>query len=363
MLSLAFPRNRFLELCWLVMIFLVFAFNGGSADYDAYKTIYYNEAPLSFFSGNKEVEIGYQILCRLFRNVLGFSFETFWITITGISVIGFYKIVKRYTKNTAFVLSLFAIFPMLISAVQFRQWLSGVIVLYGVRYLESAEKKGVVKYVSLCLLATTIHMSSIFYLLFILSFRLNIKKVVMMAVVWIIGGSLFTKPMLQFVSRYNARVLRLLGSDNNTSFVTQAMMLLLLFGLFIIMKYINGKVVLAVDDKSLSPMAERGVWIVKFSLWVSVFSLFLWPFFLITIEIFRLIRIVIIIEYISLSYYISLRIKEKRERMEGALLIIVMLIVSMVCLYVFCIKGRYLNTVFLPLLNENRFFEIFNFTY
>lgn len=360
--SFVFPRNRFLEISLLVMIFLVFAFNGGSADYDSYKAIYYSESQLSFLSGDKTIEIGYQIVCRLFRS-LNFNFENYWVTITGISVLVFYSFIKRYTKNVSLVLSLFAVFPMLISAVQFRQWLAGVIVLFGLRYLESSSKSDAIKYILVCLLASTIHVSSIFYLSFLLPILLSLRKAVKIAIVWIVIGGLFTRPILQFVSKYNGRVLRIVGSNLSTSLTMQIFMLLLLFGLCLIMRCINKQVLLAVDGKKLSAYDERCVWIINFSVWCSVVSLFLWPFLLITNETFRLMRIIIIIEYVSLSIYAFIRMKRKKSRVMRTALIIAMVAVSMICLYIFCIDGQYFNTIFHPLLNENRVFKVFNFTY
>ncbi|OUN12000.1 hypothetical protein B5G38_15160 [Gemmiger sp. An87] len=354
--ALIVVRGKFIELSLVFMISLTFAFDGGSADYNSYRNIYYNDAPLSFFSGDKSVEIGYQVLCRFFRDVIQINFETFWIIITVFSILLFYLLVKRYTKNAAVVLALFTVFPMLISAVQFRQWLSGVIVLYGIRYLESKKIKNTLKFVAVCFLAVSIHTSALFYLCFLLPIWIDVKKITKIAIAWVIVGGAFVRPMLQVVSRYNGRVSRLLITGNRTSLTTQVSMLILMMALCLAMKYINKKVSDSTAGKILTCFDQRCVWFVEFAFALSIVSLFLWPFFMVTMETFRLMRIILVVEYISLSIYLLLPSKNEMDKIVRRLIEAFVVIVAVFCLYLFCIQGHYLDTVFLPLLEENRAF-------
>lgn len=105
-----------------------------------------------------------------------------------------FRVIKRYTENSAFVLSLFIIYPALFNAELFR-WLMGMcIVLFAFPYLiEAKSRKDYLKFFVLVLLATMGHVSCFVFLIYLLLAIKNKKKLIYIVIFIILMGFLLSR--------------------------------------------------------------------------------------------------------------------------------------------------------------------------
>ncbi len=117
---------------------------------------------------NGDLAVTFDFLMNSFR-AMGASYEVFKAFIVIIQVILLYQIFKKSTKEMAFCCAMFLIFPFFGFAAQMRNSLSGVIAAYAIiSYIYDYKKFATLKYCILIILAASIHLASLIYLLFIL---------------------------------------------------------------------------------------------------------------------------------------------------------------------------------------------------
>ena len=162
------PRNRVVTVLLYTFLVLIFGLNNHhlsditNHDFINYFTMYDIES----YNSERSVEIGFRwIIVQL--NSYGFNFNTFRIFI---GLIGYYLILdtlKLYTKWNNYVLLLYLIYPFINDVIQIRNFLSMSIVIFSTRYIFFKKKYSDVKFISLIVLASTIHITSVFYVFFL----------------------------------------------------------------------------------------------------------------------------------------------------------------------------------------------------
>lgn len=114
--------------------------------------------------------IGWYYLCKV-GILAGLDYKTFNIILFAICVLLMDSTVRLYVKNyrnRIMIWSLFLLFPSLLDAVQMRFFVAESLFIFALRFLPRRNTKSYIIYTVLCLLATTVHTSAIFYLLFLL---------------------------------------------------------------------------------------------------------------------------------------------------------------------------------------------------
>lgn len=106
------------------------------------------------------VEGGWRLLCSL-GVALGLSYNGFACVITVAATALLVVFARRATPNESFFLSMFLIYPGLISLVQFRQYVASTIVLIGVLALSGKKRYSWPVFIGSLVLAFLIHKSSI----------------------------------------------------------------------------------------------------------------------------------------------------------------------------------------------------------
>lgn len=168
--GILFHRSKIVYALLAIYIFIVMALNSYNPDYNSYYLIFENPS-------SAQEEIGYKWLCAI-GSKMGLSYDQFHGIIVVLSLIllmkGIKKLVKKDSgRNNNFALASYMFFPMMLDVVLFRSFISGCIIIYSLHYLY--EKK-CWKYVIGVLLASLVHISSLFFLGLLLARRIDQNK-------------------------------------------------------------------------------------------------------------------------------------------------------------------------------------------
>ncbi len=143
-----------------IIIIVLMAFNSDNPDYANYLSRYNRQD----FGG---MEGGFGVINRLFYK-LGFSFIQFraFVYIIGSAAI-FYSI-NKITLNLRFVVVAYLLVIMSMDAIQLRNYIASVIIIFAMPYLLRRNIKSDIIFAIFCLASMTIHVSSIYYFLLLI---------------------------------------------------------------------------------------------------------------------------------------------------------------------------------------------------
>lgn len=226
--SIATRRGKIgFYLCFLVA-WLLIAGNYDNNDYGQYVLRY--DAGLEVL-----VDIGFSILCEFFKN-LGFDYQTFKGFISFICLLMIFKTIKKMSWSPSLGAAFFLIFPFIIDVTQFRNFVSYSVVFVAIPYLFENDRRSLIKYIAIILVASTIHTVSVFYLLFLLS-KIKIKNMHVIIGVIAIGVAKETFKMF-FANK--------IGTDK-LDFLEKPSLIGAVFGSFVVVmnyiliRYVHGK--------------------------------------------------------------------------------------------------------------------------
>lgn len=167
-LGLIFRKNKIVFYLIFVFACILFGWNYENRDYDNYVLRYDNADQGLIMSG----EIGFSILCRI-GNYFYLSFEQFRAAIAICCYFIFSHIISKHTKYPAFVGALYLLCFFILDVTQIRNFVAFIIILFAfTKYLTPVyNKRNAILYTFLIIAATTIHLTSIFFLSFLLIYR------------------------------------------------------------------------------------------------------------------------------------------------------------------------------------------------
>lgn len=186
LIVLGFVSRKSKLVFWLILIYIciLFGWNYDNPDFGGYQLQYENDefGRVFFFSG----EIGFDIMCMI-GNHFHLSFQQFRILIAFIFYPLFFHIIKTHTKNVSLVASLYFSCFFILDVTQIRNFISFVIVLFAFsKYIKPEFRfRNAVLYSLFVILATTIHFTSFFFLLFLLVYR----KVNWKLIIFLVAGA------------------------------------------------------------------------------------------------------------------------------------------------------------------------------
>ena len=149
------------------------AFNTYNADYLIYEHNYNN---IGLGLSLDRFEYLFTLSMRL-GNSLGLTYQQYVFLISTICIILFYNFIRRYSLRPGVVLLLYFIFPFFYDVIQIRNTISFCIVLFAIRFLEKYSKLNLFFYLLCIGIAYNFHKSSLFYILFILAYLKDYKKI------------------------------------------------------------------------------------------------------------------------------------------------------------------------------------------
>ena len=160
--GLILKKGKWLTYFTLFFLWILFAFSFGNADYMIHLRRYTEYELLG-----SQTEWTYNKLMFIFNN-LGCSYNDFLIVISAFILCVLYNFIKNHTAYISLVLSLYFIYPFCLDVTMVRYTLAVSIVYIGFKYLFTGGKNWFLKYSVCVFLASTIHLSTFFCLLFAL---------------------------------------------------------------------------------------------------------------------------------------------------------------------------------------------------
>lgn len=170
----------------LLLLYILFAFEKSIGDYEGYLEMF-DEIRVGFGRAT-EYEVLYVLSCSVAAK-LGMTFDQMRYVFCLVEIALIYSVIRRYTKNSALVLSLFFIFPALLDAELFR-FLAGMsLVIFALPYLLQKTKKGYIIYFIFVVLAALFHTSCWLFLIYFLLAIKNRKRLILIVVVTLLAGT------------------------------------------------------------------------------------------------------------------------------------------------------------------------------
>jgi len=164
-------------LFWLIFLFswVLFALNSGNVDFKNYENAY---DMIGEGQNNGYFEFLFLILVKL-GNLFGLSYQMFLVAVATITLLIFAKAVRNFTDNMLFTYGLFIVYPLVFDIVQYRNFIAYAVCLYGLKYLlkETVTQRDILKYTACVIIGALLHLSSIIYILFLLTVIKSNKKV------------------------------------------------------------------------------------------------------------------------------------------------------------------------------------------
>lgn len=196
-----FPRNRYLTFFFLLYFWVLMGLNTYTPDYESYEDTYNN---LFLYP---QYEIGFQGLCAL-GNIWGLSYQEFRMLFAALFVLFTYISATRISPYPNYILALFLLWPFVPSVSGIRQVMANIIMCCGIPCLYKPGKAQLIKYLFWVLLAWTIHISALFYIVFIFArneFGVKEKRMLFFTIVivsLILSGSGLLGGLLQSLGNH-----------------------------------------------------------------------------------------------------------------------------------------------------------------
>lgn len=298
-----------------------------SMDYVNYERRYDNIEKVGL---GYNIQFGYTIIQKI-GALFGLDFFWFRFIVIGICLFALYFfLIKKYTYNANFVLAFYLLYPMIIDSEQLRNFIAMTIVLVSIRLLEKSSTFYRMMYLGVVGIAGTFHTAFLFYLpLVFVTNKKNSRftKVIaasslfMMAVMILNNNKL---PFADFIIETidDRRVTRYLSSSTTLGFVmplvlTISSIVLVLWAKRISdrdMKRYRGNSLLYVQNEVSEARIRYENNFITLIFWINLLSSFFFPFFIITLQFYRLPRNLLLLNIITYAIAINKLKKESLHR-------------------------------------------------
>lgn len=143
--------REFLRIMVCICFSLLIALSD-NADKSSYEEAYYSQALIT----SNAFEIGYSLLSYIFMHI-GFSYFLFEFCLSFIALRLINSTVNLYCKKPEIVYLIYIIYPLMMDATQFRNFLCMSILIYAIRFLVSRNKYWLLKYYVCIIIALSFH--------------------------------------------------------------------------------------------------------------------------------------------------------------------------------------------------------------
>lgn len=163
--AVAAPRSRLSFSFLLVVVFLAIAGNLENPDRINYSE---NFEGIRVRGQDESFEPGYQTLARI-ASAMGLDYGAFHSVMSAIAVLLIARTILDATDRPGIALAAYLCFPFFWDVTQVRNFYAMSIILFGMRYLLNDQRASASKYAIAILCASLFHLTSLFYLLFLLA--------------------------------------------------------------------------------------------------------------------------------------------------------------------------------------------------
>lgn len=330
-------KNNFYYLIF-ILLWILFAFNTYNVDMDNYKNVFYN---IELY----DIDYGFKILCLILKN-FGADYKLLVLIIATFSLFIILTVIKKYTKNVTFVLLLYLVFPFFLDIIQIRNTLAMAISIYAMTFLIDKVAHYRIKYIVLILIASSIHISAISYLIFLLC---DLPKKWFNFIVYIsLSFSALIVFMPSILIRFTSIIPKLsyyMISTANTQFITKILFMFILLFLNLILEF---KISSSTSNNRLFNFLYK----IRFLIFVF------YPLLLYDVDFFRIIRNIYLLYYILIANYYDIGNYKIISTKNN--LIIIILLVGFVALSNYLFISIYsFNEVIIEILENNEIFGWF----
>lgn len=179
MIGIVKRDSRFLSCVLLFYIWCLIGLNTYTPDYASYEAVFNG----TYYGLN--MNVGFEFCCTLFRT-MGFTYQQFRMIWALIYIALLANFVLRNTKSPNFVFSMMLICPVLLDVSGIRSGAAYLLALNFSMLLKKPTFKNRCLFVVGTLIASTIHITAVFYLIFLLINR-KLKKIHSLAIVGGVG--------------------------------------------------------------------------------------------------------------------------------------------------------------------------------
>lgn len=361
-------KEKFQSNIMLVFMWILFAFSYGNADYNIHLRKYTQYQSLNF-----QTEWLYNQLMVLF-NRLGLSYRGFLIIISAFILLVFFSFTRNHTKNIAWVLAMYMLYPFCMDVTIVRYTLAISVVYIGLNFLFEGKKWWLPKYCCCILIASMIHLSSIFCLLFILPKFLNLKKLAKLMVLLSLVFTVFTSVLTTFIDKLvNISFLNigtklnivLNASDmkyNFRSVMNYRLKMLLILGCSLLVYYI---VYAWIKRNRVEEQAETksNISYIELALGMNISIIPLIGLLSFSADLFRIQISLSMVNYIAFAQYFDMREKLQMQReitrvsKTTLTLVIGTIFVAISGLYLWVLSSSNITSVFRALFENNTLFS------
>lgn len=230
-LGLINKKSNKLMLAIIILLLILMAGNTYNADSIVYNLNYDNITnPLYTWP----FEDGYQYFAKLCATI-GLTYNQFLFVVGLIALTLIVNTIKLFTPYKTYVLALYFVYPFIIDVVQIRNFLAMSIIVFGMRYL-IAEKKNYMKYTLCVLIASVFHISSIFYMVFLLVRIKDIRKLYFLSIGTTITSILFMNKILLLLSYFIPVEKIIAYTQTETSTITKLFVIFYYIVSFVLVK-------------------------------------------------------------------------------------------------------------------------------
>jgi len=167
-------------------LWILFALNTTTPDYDAYQHMYLNSSSPIY----SKMEIGYMLLNTICLK-LGLSYTGFRAVLATIIIVLTVITIRQYTQKVSFTLIAFLIFPYLAFVSGVRNTLAASVICFSIQYLLQNKKGSNIKYIIGIIIAVSIHYSALFYLIFLIARKRINYLLIYILFIFILPGLIF----------------------------------------------------------------------------------------------------------------------------------------------------------------------------
>lgn len=227
--------KRIVLIVVFIFLFVMLGWARGSNDIEVGINRYNNYQLFQSYT-----EIGYDFIINSAHN-MGLNYRQFFIISAFLEILSLVWFIDRNTKNSPIVLGMFLIWPMVGYLPLTRSLAAFVFVLIAIDVLLHKPRHYILIYLGLIIIATTIHFSSIFFLLYLVLEYLDLKKVTILILAgfallyFATGIRLFSSLIVQFVGEKRLEIV--LSTTNASGMLGRLVVVALFIGEFFFIYY------------------------------------------------------------------------------------------------------------------------------
>lgn len=354
MLGIIYKNSKKIAVLQIALVVFLFSVSSVSnADYNNYVTWFQSLSLKDIFNGN----ILFNMLMYMFKFTGNYNVGLFAVSILAMVII--YKAISYYTDNIAFVISLYLIAPFVIDVIQVKNFIAMAIWFYFSRYLHLAYI-GKRKRYNMCIyllgvaIASGFHFSFVITSIFVIIVWLRLNKIIMLAVFISLSSFVVLRTnimdrLLGIISKTHINILVNISSKINAytaNFNQQRMETRLKLTLAVYICILLMLMCIYFIQKRKKNVQSKHL--IEFLITLNVATAVIFPFMRYSMEIYRVQRNLLLINYAIVSVGIPAKIVcNGKLNVNNMLSKIFCGIIAGVYLYFECIYWNY-GVVFKP---------------